>query len=664
VIDSNTDLSSTESTQLVDLFSQDNEKIKVLRENKIAGKAFELMSTRIRKKDKYTEKDLHGISKRCDWFIDEVNLIKKTEVPKTIFLSTKSFLSFGFFVDELLPNLKEDFVLIIGSEDSTFPIGDKECRKMYMTPENRKRYHILKENRYLKCCFVENLDRVGNTGLHPLPTGILPYKEKIFPLKKVSFKNRSLKAVCIHKGRQGPQWKDCHKVTGKCKNEWKGFIDYKETCRKPEFLNLLKKYSFCVCVHGGGIDPSPKAWEALAMGCIPIIQHSTLDEAYSRFPVAFVDSWDENSITKEKLRKWRSELSPRFTNPELRAKVLEMLGVDYWWEIIQEKLKPKKELLGQDKNTGKVFEFMSTRIQKQKDCTEEDLHGISKRCDWFINDLVLLKKKEVPKTIFMTSRNPSDFAFFVNELLPTLNEDFVLILGSSDQTFPAGDGDSRSAYMTLENLKLYPTLMKNKYLKGCFAENLDRVGRGLHPLPLGVLPYKDVDEVPPLEKVELKTRSLKALCIQREREGAQWKDRLEVTKKCKNEWKKFVDYKAACDRPEFLNLLKKYSFCVCVHGGGIDPSPKAWEALAMGCIPIIQHSTLDEAYSRFPVAFVNSWGKKSLTKEKLQKWQSELGPRFTDPKLRAEVVKMLGVEYWWDIILSKLNSKLEVSGDS
>jgi hypothetical protein len=978
VIDSNTYLSSMGSTQLIDIFSQENNKTesekslevrtkaKVLRQNKIAGKVFELMSTRVRKQGDYTEKDLHGISKRCDWFIDEVNLIKKKEIPKTIFLSSKSFLSFGFFVDKLLPTLKEDFVLVIGSEDSTFPSGDKECRKVYMTAENKKKYSKLMENKYLKCCFVENLDRTDKD-LYPLPLGVLPYKDKIVPLGKVSFRNRSLKAMCIHRERMGPQWKDRHKVTKKCKNEWKNFVDYKKNCDRPEFLSLLKKYSFCVCVHGGGIDPSPKAWEALAMGCIPIIQHSTLDAAYSRFPVAFVDSWGKNSITKEKLKEWKSELGPRFTNPKLRAEVIKMLGVDYWWniilselqsepkpeseleiidrskpltlmrphlekltdykkkdlhgiskkcdwfitglqllkkkenpktifldkkfpasfaffvdevlpelkedfvliiadedctgkknhstymtteniekcpkllenkhlktcfvegldepceglhplplktlpysesvlfekvnfrnrltkalclfkekigpelknhqevrkkdkkakeelvdyietysrpdflsllrkysfclcepekegeiptkvwealaigcipiiknssfngiysglpvvfvdsfgkkcitkeklrkwrlrfeprfldsqerarvfemlgveywwKIIQSKLGFESEILEKDGVAGKTFEFMSTRLEKLAEYTEENLHGISKRCDWFINNVQLLKKTKVPKTIFLTSRFPASFAFFVDDVLPTLKEDFVLIIADEDSTFPAGDKECRWKYMTPENIKRYPKLMENKYLKCCFVENLDRVNEGLYPLPLGILPY---DKSIPLEKIEFKNRSLKALCIQRERGGAQWRERQEVTKKCKNEWEKIVAYKATCERPEFLNLLKKYSFCICVHGGGIDPSPKAWEALAMGCIPIIQHSTLDEAYSRFPVAFVDSWGKNSITKEKLQKWQSELGPRFTDPELRAEVIKMLGVDYWWKIILSKLETEKE-----
>lgn len=64
-----------------------------------------------------------------------------------------------------------------------------------------------------------------------------------------------------------------------------------------------------ICVHGGGIDPSPRAWEALLCGCIPIMQSTTLDEAYSQFPVIFVDKWDSDTITKEKIANWKKEFS-------------------------------------------------------------------------------------------------------------------------------------------------------------------------------------------------------------------------------------------------------------------------------------------------------------------------------------------------------------------
>jgi hypothetical protein len=47
-----------------------------------------------------------------------------------------------------------------------------------------------------------------------------------------------------------------------------------------DFLQMMANVPFVACPHGGGIDPSPKAWEALLVGSIPIIQRGFVDDAY------------------------------------------------------------------------------------------------------------------------------------------------------------------------------------------------------------------------------------------------------------------------------------------------------------------------------------------------------------------------------------------------
>ena len=63
-------------------------------------------------------------------------------------------------------------------------------------------------------------------------------------------------------------------------------------------------------VDGGGLDPSPKAFEAVLSGSIPIIQHYPGDDAYREFPVVFVDDWDVKTITGERLAVWPDKLTP------------------------------------------------------------------------------------------------------------------------------------------------------------------------------------------------------------------------------------------------------------------------------------------------------------------------------------------------------------------
>ena len=79
------------------------------------------------------------------------------------------------------------------------------------------------------------------------------------------------------------------------------------------------------------MDPSPKAWEAIMAGTIPIIQRNVLEDAYQHLPVVFVDSWEEifqpanYSALETRLRGWMAELQPYYEEGSaLRRKTLDV----------------------------------------------------------------------------------------------------------------------------------------------------------------------------------------------------------------------------------------------------------------------------------------------------------------------------------------------------
>lgn len=37
-------------------------------------------------------------------------------------------------------------------------------------------------------------------------------------------------------------------------------------------MRLMQSHAFVLCAEGGGVDPSPKAWQAILHGAIPIIR--------------------------------------------------------------------------------------------------------------------------------------------------------------------------------------------------------------------------------------------------------------------------------------------------------------------------------------------------------------------------------------------------------
>ena len=60
--------------------------------------------------------------------------------------------------------------------------------------------------------------------------------------------------------------------------------------------------AFVISPHGGGYD-CHRTWEALALGCIPIVKSSPIDPVFDGLPVFIVKSWSE--VTLAKLREVR-----------------------------------------------------------------------------------------------------------------------------------------------------------------------------------------------------------------------------------------------------------------------------------------------------------------------------------------------------------------------
>ncbi len=246
-----------------------------------------------------------------------------------------------YFTKEVLPSISSPFVLVIASEDYTFPSGLKDARyNPFTTDESKVMVQNMINNPLILHIFVENLDTL-HPKLTPIPLGILLYNQQhryaINATKlSVSFDTRS---IDVYSRNRMPgfhaQWEDRRRVELYCKTVWSSFAKLHEDEISPVVLyEYMGKSKFCICVHGGGIDPSPKAWEAILCGAIPILEHSTLDAAYSRLPVVYVDAWTPDAITPQKCKEWLAAMRPYYEDPEKRAKVLEMLYIDYWWNII------------------------------------------------------------------------------------------------------------------------------------------------------------------------------------------------------------------------------------------------------------------------------------------------------------------------------------------
>lgn len=77
--------------------------------------------------------------------------------------------------------------------------------------------------------------------------------------------------------------------------------------------------------------------------------------------------------------------------------------------------------------------------------------------------------------------------------------------------------------------------------------------------------------------------------------GSWYEDRFLAREYCVNVSSSFCSTKLELDHQpdgshaKFVWSVQNSQFVMCTHGGGLDPSPKAWETVLIGSIPIIQH---------------------------------------------------------------------------
>ena len=288
-----------------------------------------------------------GIAARCDCVIlsdavsPHIHVHKNvsTRAPRHIFLSMRSpFVAITFFANQVLPTLNSNFVLITGSEDITIPQQHDRRFRKFNEVEIACINRIL-NNPYLSHWFCENLDDASNPVVSPFPTGMV-YKQD-YPKSGIAIPSspplleRPLRILCAHRIRDGIQWDARRQVTKLARSDWAQWCTViEEEVSEDEISKLMREHAFVFCVEGGGLDPSPKAWQTILNGAIPIIRTSALKDAYRELPVAFVSGWESGSISTKILNDWRADFSQLHEDRSMNSPLVEKLGIDYWWNKV------------------------------------------------------------------------------------------------------------------------------------------------------------------------------------------------------------------------------------------------------------------------------------------------------------------------------------------
>ena len=284
---------------------------------------------------------LPTISHFADWSFHRYGFTGNLNVqPSLVFVKGESNFLIRFYGQYLpLIDVTKRFVLVTGDTDCTLP---RQCDQRFPA-HDRQALAILEsihDDQRLIHWYAQNLDESWPK-MSPIPLGFWEnggtalYRNVLHSKRSQSIKSRQLKVLCAHRLRSGPQWMKREMVTKKALDDWRDVVDYRDEIPASQFFDVISQYPFVMCVGGGGLDPSPKAWTALMAGCIPIIEVNETTKAYRNLPVVYINNWQTLELNPETLRAWLEALSPQFDQPDLRRAVLDQLSMGYWLQHIK-----------------------------------------------------------------------------------------------------------------------------------------------------------------------------------------------------------------------------------------------------------------------------------------------------------------------------------------
>lgn len=222
------------------------------------------------------------------------------------------------------------------------------------------------------------------------------------------------------------------------------------------------------------------------------------------------------------------------------------------------------------------------------------------------------KRSKPPATIYVCT---DALPHFCIEVLPKINWKFNLVSGDSDTAVsPEIQGDA------------FFSIISSPHLNSWFAQNkkvsFDRlfslpIGLDFHTLWSDPLAFGGGPLLPSSQESQLRSafgnspflgdRTLKMYC--------NWHFQLNRGNRlgCLNMVDKNLCHfeEQPCNRYQTWINQSHYAFVLSPEGGGMD-CHRTWEALTLGCIPIVKRSAFSDLFQNLPVLIVDDWSDIDL----------------------------------------------------
>lgn len=214
--------------------------------------------------------------------------------------------------------------------------------------------------------------------------------------------------------------------------------------------------------------------------------------------------------------------------------------------------------------------------------------------------------------IFLTTNLLKDF---LNSI--TINKKITLILGASDTGFPV-------EFTNKDNLNYIKIIENNNNIIKVFTCNYDLTYKHhkIHPMPLGIDFHTLSFTSSPIHQEKLLLKFLNNSLPFEQRLDNTYSffqfqmfhrhgdDRFKAINAL-NKVNFNVYQKNKMIREETWQNMIKYKWIISPHGNGLD-CHRTYEAIALGCIPVVRTSTLDILYKDMPIIILQNWEEISL----------------------------------------------------
>ncbi|MFY0689755.1 MAG: hypothetical protein JXQ90_21470 [Cyclobacteriaceae bacterium] len=286
-----------------------------------------------------------GIAQSCDVYPDplisdeksiNIDAYRQIKHGDTVYVVSKSLKK---FTENILPNLEQkqiQITLVTGASVRGVP---HEITNQHGIDYNE----LLAKSRSIQRWFSQNLDAIQTSDIKPIPLGLDYHtlRKKSYwwgtqtsPTEQekelLAIKNSALPFV----QRKNRTYSFFHfNMFDRHDNDRQHAIDHLNQCTFNDYApsrmvrsrtwKICSQYRYIVSPHGNGLD-CHRTYEAIALGCIPIVRSSSLDVIYEELPVLILEKWSD--LSQELLdASWK----------ELLAKPLDALNLSYWTDHIK-----------------------------------------------------------------------------------------------------------------------------------------------------------------------------------------------------------------------------------------------------------------------------------------------------------------------------------------